>query len=53
MFQGKPEKFFEVPDWSFEVSIQSLILNFEVSNQSLQVGGGGGGGGGEDTREPF
>ena len=45
-FEGGPEKFYEVPGWSFEVSIQSFILNFEVSDQSSEVKGGG-------TLEPF
>ena len=36
---------------NFEVLILSFILNFEVSDQSFEVGGGGGGGGG--TLEPF
>ena len=36
-FQGRPEKFYEVTDWSFEVSIQSFILNFEVCDQSFEV----------------
>ena len=31
-FQGRSEKFYEVPDWSFEVSIPRFILNFEVSD---------------------
>ena len=44
-FQGRSENFFEVSTRSFEVSILSFILNFEVSNQSFKVGGGGGGGG--------
>ena len=43
-FQGRSEKCYEVPDWSFEVSIQSFILNFEVSDQSFEVKG---------TLEPF
>ena len=30
-FLGRSEKFYEVPDWSFEVSVLSFILNFEVS----------------------
>ena len=38
-FQGRSEKFDEVPDWSFEVSILSFILNFEVSNQNFEVRG--------------
>ena len=33
-FQGKSQKFYEVPNWSFEVSI---ILNFEVSDQSFEI----------------
>ena len=32
-------KIYEVPGWSFEVSIQSFILNFEVSDQSFEVKG--------------
>ena len=42
-FQGISGKFYEVPDWSFEVSVLSFILNFEVSDQSFKVRGGGGG----------
>ena len=38
-FQGRSEKFYEVPEGSFEVSIQSFILNFEVSTQSFEVRG--------------
>ena len=38
-FQGKFEKFYEVPDWSFEVSVLSFILNFEISDQSFEVMG--------------
>ena len=38
-FQGKSEKFYEVPDWSFEVWILNFILNLEVSNQSSELGG--------------
>ena len=37
--QGRFEKFYEVPGWSFEVSIQSFILNFEVSDHSFEVRG--------------
>ena len=29
-FQGRSEKFYEVPDWSFDASILSFILKFEV-----------------------
>ena len=36
-FQERSEKFYELPDWSFEVSILSIILNFEVSDQSFEV----------------
>ena len=41
----KIQKFYEVPDWSFEVSVPSIILNFEVSDQSFEVRRG--------TLEPF
>ena len=34
-FQGRSEKSYVVPDWSFEVSILIFILNLEVSDQSL------------------
>ena len=36
-FQGRSENFHEVPGWSFEVSIQSFILNFKVYYQSYKV----------------
>ena len=36
-FQGRSEKFYEVPDWSFEVLILSFVLNFQVSYQSFEV----------------
>ena len=36
-FQGRSKKISEVTDWSFEVSIQSFIFNFEVSDQSFEV----------------
>ena len=39
-FQGRSEKFDEVPDWSFEVSILSFILSLEVSDQNFEVRGG-------------
>ena len=38
-FQGRFEKFYEVSDWSFEVSVLSFILNFEVPDKSFGVGG--------------
>ena len=38
-FQGSFVKFYEVPDWNFEVSIQGFIFNFEVSDQSFEVRG--------------
>ena len=38
-FQGRSEKFYEVPDWSFEVSFPNVILNFKVSDQSFEVRG--------------
>ena len=38
-FQGTFEKFYEVQDWSFKVSILSFILNFEVSDKSFEVKG--------------
>ena len=36
-FQGRSDKFYEVPHWSFEISILSFILDFEVSDQSFEV----------------
>ena len=36
-FQGRSKTFFEAPDWSFEVSIQNFIFNFEVSDQSFEI----------------
>ena len=36
-FQGRSEKFYEVLDWSFEVSVLSFILNLEVSDRSFEV----------------
>ena len=36
-FQGRSEKFYEDPRWSFEVSVQSFVLNFKVSDQRFEV----------------
>ena len=36
-FWRRSEKLYEVPDCTFEVSVLSFILNFEVSNQSFEV----------------
>ena len=33
--QGRSQKFYEVSNWSFEVSVESFILSFEVSDQSF------------------
>ena len=30
-------EFYEVSDWRLEVSIQSFVLNFKVSDQSFEV----------------
>ena len=38
-FQGRSKKFYEVPDWSFEVSVLSFILSLEVFHQSFEVRG--------------
>ena len=36
-FQGRLKKFYEVSDWSVEVSVLSFILNFEISYLSFEV----------------
>ena len=36
-FQQRSEISYEVSNWSFEVSFQSFILNFEVSDQCFEV----------------
>ena len=38
-FKEGEKKFYEFPNWSFEVSSQSFILIFKLSDQSFEVRG--------------